>query len=73
MRQTLVEILKASGRSKEFLEKLCLVLESKKAGDALDIKKLRETEQDKIACGRKHFDAIGVNYDVVTMLICRQN
>ena len=49
-------------------EKLYLVRETKKTGDTLDIKKLRETEQDKIACGRKHFDAIGVNYDVVTTL-----
>lgn len=49
-------------------EKLYLVRETKKTGDTLDIKKLRETEQDKIACGRKHFDAIGVNYNVVTTL-----
>jgi type III restriction enzyme len=49
-------------------EKLYLVRETKKTGDKLDFRKLRESEQDKIACGRKHFDAIGVNYDVVTNL-----
>ena len=31
-------------------------------------KELRESEQDKIGCGEKHFAAIGVNYDVVTNL-----
>lgn len=28
--------------------------------------KLRNSEADKIKCGRKHFNAIGVNFDVVT-------
>lgn len=29
---------------------------------------LREKENRKIACGRKHFDALGVDFDVVTSL-----
>ena len=43
--------------------RLYLVRETK---STLDKRKLRDDERDKIACGRKHFAAIGVNYDVVT-------
>ncbi|MGV8892796.1 MAG: DEAD/DEAH box helicase family protein [Burkholderiaceae bacterium] len=43
--------------------RLYLVRETK---STLDKRKLRDEEKDKIACGRKHFAAIGVNYDVVT-------
>ncbi|EMJ9776222.1 DEAD/DEAH box helicase family protein [Morganella morganii] len=46
-------------------EKLYLVRETKSTRNR---KELRESEQDKIACGEKHFAAIGVNYDVVTNL-----
>ena len=31
-----------------------------------DFEKLRNSEADKIKCGRKHFEAIGANFDVVT-------
>jgi type III restriction enzyme len=33
-----------------------------------DSEKLRTKENQKIACGRKHFATLGVNYDVVTSL-----
>jgi len=46
-------------------EKLFLVRETKATRN---ITELRDKERDKIACGRKHFDAIGVDYDVVTSL-----
>ncbi|MCH8492642.1 MAG: DEAD/DEAH box helicase family protein [Idiomarina sp.] len=46
-------------------EKLYLVRETKSTRNR---KELRESEQDKIACGEKHFAAIGVNFDVVTTL-----
>lgn len=46
-------------------EKLYLVRETKSTRNR---KELRESEQDKISCGEKHFAAIGVNYDVVTNL-----
>jgi len=39
-----------------------LVRETKGTGD---FEKLRNLEADKIKCGRKHFEAIGVNFDVV--------
>lgn len=40
-----------------------MVRETKSTKDKL---KLRTSESDKIACGYKHFIAIGVNYDVAT-------
>lgn len=46
-------------------EKLYLVRETKSTRNRTE---LRESEQDKIACGEKHFAAIDVNYDVVTNL-----
>jgi type III restriction enzyme len=42
---------------------LYLVRETK---STLDFSQLRDEEREKIACGRKHFKAIGVDYDVVT-------
>ena len=30
-----------------------------------DFEKLRNTETDKILCGRKHFEKLDVNFDVV--------
>jgi type III restriction enzyme len=32
-----------------------------------NFEKLRNSEADKIKCGRKHFEAIGVDFDVVTL------
>ncbi|MDN7127041.1 DEAD/DEAH box helicase family protein [Pseudidiomarina sp. 1APR75-33.1] len=46
-------------------EKLYLVRETKSTRNRTE---LRESEQDKISCGEKHFAAIDVNYDVVTNL-----
>ncbi len=46
-------------------DKLYLVSETKGSATPQD---LRESEQKKIACGRKHFDAIGVDYEVATTL-----
>jgi type III restriction enzyme len=34
----------------------------------LDNEERRTKENQKIACGRKHFDSLGVDYDVVTSL-----
>jgi len=34
-----------------------------------DFEKLRNSEADKIKCGRKHFEAIGADFDVVTSAI----
>ena len=45
--------------------KLYLVRETK---GTLDPEERRTKENEKIACGRKHFDALGVDYDVVTSL-----
>jgi len=44
-------------------EKLYFVRETK---STLDSEERRTTENQKIACGRKHFDTLGVNFDVVT-------
>lgn len=46
-------------------EKLYLIRETKSTRNLAD---LRDKEQDKIACGKKHFEAIGVDYEVVTSL-----
>lgn len=46
-------------------EKLYLIRETKSTCNLTD---LRDKERDKIACGRKHFEAIGVDYEVVTTL-----
>ncbi|MHB2165632.1 restriction endonuclease [Alsobacter sp. R-9] len=46
-------------------EKLYFVRETK---STLDNEELRTKENQKIACGRKHFDILGVDYDVVTSL-----
>lgn len=46
-------------------EKLYFVRETK---STLDSEERRTEENQKIACGRKHFDALGVDYDVVTSL-----
>lgn len=45
--------------------RLYLISETKSTRNRSD---LRESEQDKVACGEKHFKAIGVEYDVVTTL-----
>lgn len=31
-----------------------------------DFRKLRGVESDKVRCGERHFEALGVSYDVVT-------
>jgi type III restriction enzyme len=49
-------ILKKNG------EALYLARETKGTRDFL---KLRTTEADKVRCGKKHFEAIGVPFDVV--------
>jgi type III restriction enzyme len=49
----------------EHEEKLYFVRETK---STLDSEERRNKENQKIACGRKHFDSLGVNYDVVTSL-----
>jgi type III restriction enzyme len=49
----------------EHEEKLYFVRETK---STVDTEELRTKENQKIDCGRKHFDAIGVNFDVVTTL-----
>jgi len=46
-------------------EKLYFVRETK---STLDNEERRTKENQKIACGRKHFDTLGVDYDVVTSL-----
>lgn len=46
-------------------EKLYFVRETK---STLDSEERRTKENQKIACGRKHFESIGVDYDVVTSL-----
>jgi type III restriction enzyme len=44
-------------------EVVYMVRETKSTKDQL---KLRTSENDKIKCGRKHFETIGVDYDVAT-------
>ena len=46
-------------------EKLYFVRETK---STLDSEDRRTKENQRIACGRKHFDALGVDYDAVTSL-----
>ena len=46
-------------------EKLYLIRETK---STRNLAELRDKERDKIACGQKHYEAIGVDYDVVTSL-----
>ena len=46
-------------------DKLYFVRETK---GTLDSEERRMKENEKIACGRKHFDALGVDYNVVTSL-----
>jgi type III restriction enzyme len=46
-------------------EKLYFVRETK---SSLDSDERRSKENQKIACGRRHFESLGVNYDVVTSL-----
>jgi type III restriction enzyme len=46
-------------------EKLYLIRETK---STRNLAELRDKEKDKIACGKKHFEAIGVDYEVVTTL-----
>ena len=46
-------------------QKLYFVRETK---STLDSEERRTKENEKIACGRKHFSALGVDYDVVTSL-----
>lgn len=48
---------------KHFDETIYLVRETK---GTKNYEKLRNSEADKIKCGRKHFEAINVNFDVVT-------
>ena len=45
---------------------LYLVRETK---DAKDFENLRNTETDQIFCGRKHFEKLDVNFDVVFLLM----
>jgi type III restriction enzyme len=52
--------IKMTGRN-DAAGKLYLVRETKGSLDTAD---LRDKEKAKIACGRKHFTAIGVNYGV---------
>ena len=47
-------------------ETIYLVRETK---DTKNFEELRNSEADKIKCGRKHFEAIGANFDVVTSSI----
>ena len=49
----------------ELDEKLYFVRETK---STFDSDEMRINENNKIACGRKHFDSLGVDYDVVTSL-----
>ncbi len=37
----------------------------REAKSTKDFEKLRNTEADKIRCGRKHFKELDVNFDVV--------
>ena len=46
-------------------KKLYFVRETK---STLDSEERRSKENQKIACGRKHFETIGVDFDVVTSL-----
>jgi type III restriction enzyme len=46
-------------------EKLYFVRETK---STLDSEERRTKQNQKIACGRKHFDTLGVDFDVVTSL-----
>ena len=46
-------------------EKLYLIRETK---STRNLAEFRDKEKDKITCGKKHFEAIGVDYDVVTTL-----
>jgi type III restriction enzyme len=46
-------------------EKLYFVRETK---STLDSEERRTKENQKIACGRKHFDTLGIDFDVVTSL-----
>ena len=46
-------------------EKLYFVRETK---GSLDSEDRRNKENQKIACGKKHFDTLGVDYGVVTSL-----
>ena len=46
-------------------DKLYLIRETKSTRNKAE---LRESEQDRITCGEKHFEAIGVDFDVVTNL-----
>ena len=48
---------------KHFDTTIYLVRETKGTKDFL---KLRNAESDKINCGKKHFEALGVGFDVVT-------
>ena len=49
----------------EHEQKLYFVRETK---STLDSEQRRTKENQKIACGRKHFGALGIDYDVVTSL-----
>ena len=49
----------------ELEEKLYFVRETKSTLDSVE---RREEENQKIVCGKKHFDTLGVDYDVVTSL-----
>ncbi len=46
-------------------DKLYLIRETK---STRNLSELRDKERDKIACGKKHFEAIDVDYEVVTTL-----
>ena len=51
---------------KHYDETIYLVRETK---STKNFEKVRNSEADKIKCGRKHFEAIGANFDVVTSSI----
>jgi len=46
-------------------EKPYFVRETK---NTLDSEERRSKESQKVACGKKHFETLGVDYDVVTSL-----
>ena len=47
-------------------ERVCLVRETK---GTREVSQLRESEQQKIRCGRKHFEALGVDYAVTETVL----
>src|ERR1017187_8364251 len=52
-----------TGPSSSTTTRLCTVCETKSTKDFL---KLRTSEADKVRCGQKHFETLGVAFSVVT-------